>query len=78
MVLRPDETRKLSTREEKEVAALEASIDEMLSDCGPRTFAVSLFPSGKVQDEITRKYEAAGWNVTYHSDWRDGDYLQFG
>ncbi len=76
MAVNPHEAQKLSKTEQKQANAVEASIDDMLQE-GDSTFAVSLFPSDKVCKYIVNKCEASGQNVMYHSDQRDGDYLEF-
>lgn len=61
-----------------DVEALEAKIDRWLADHGDhrRLYDVRGVSPG-VRAEIERRYRAAGWTVTYHSDQRDGDFWEF-
>jgi hypothetical protein len=63
------------------VAVLEREIDDRLTD--PRNHSVTNFfvdivgdTGPRVQNELTRRYEAAGWVVTWHDDQRDGLSIQ--
>ncbi|MDI6738350.1 MAG: hypothetical protein QME12_07615 [Nanoarchaeota archaeon] len=76
MAIGPKEAKALTARDETEVKRLEEKIDAILLE-GGRTFAVELLLNEKVKRQIIDIYTGNGWRVTYHSDQRDGDYLQF-
>lgn len=82
MAITPGEARMLSQEEQAWVERQETSIDAILkTQYSPgRKVVVSRPkpPSQKAFNELIARYTKAGWNVTTHSDQRDGDWLEFG
>ena len=79
MAITPTEARKKAQPNATERKRLEAMIDESIVErmkLGMEaTFATDLFPDSTTQDAIITTYRSKGWDVQYHSDWRDGDYI---
>jgi hypothetical protein len=76
MVITPQQAKALTTVDKDIMKNLEKKIDEALLN-GRTAVDFDEYPGEKVIDAITQIYSRAGWHVTYESDQRDGDYLQF-
>ncbi len=83
MVKTPEDLRKINDNDEKKATRLESVIDECLEHhdamSGAITISTDFFSnySSKVREYVLGKYRAAGWNIKYIDDWRDGDYYEF-
>ena len=82
MVKTPQDLRKINNNDEKKAARLESVIDECLEDSDTReeiTISTALFSNypSKVREYVLGKYRAAGWEIRYINDWRDGNYYEF-
>lgn len=79
-VSKNDVVNNLNEADKHEVAALEGKIDDWLrsqSRNPPYYYNVPYSLSEKVRAEIERRYRAAGWDVQYTSDQRDGNFWRF-
>jgi hypothetical protein len=80
MAITPEKWSELRNKiNEAEVTAFETRIDKELLNAaiGQTTISVTLNAPNPVVREIMRRYTEVGWNVTFHSDQRDGDWLEF-
>jgi hypothetical protein len=81
MTITPQQAMNLSGDERVKIRDLEKKIDKALTrEFGKHSSSVYVsteYMDGRVRAEIERRYWEAGWNVTYESDQRDGDYLRF-
>ena len=79
MTITPQEAMKLQESDREEIAELERKIDESLRNRfeGGSVAINFRYSTRRVREEIERMYGAAGWNVEYVSDQRDGDFFQF-
>ena len=73
---------KLCEKDNEAVKRAEKDIDKALREDFDGTrmiYSADLLGnmSKRARDEIIQKYRTAGWQVTYSSDQRDGDYLTF-
>lgn len=65
------------------LAAAEKKTDKALEERFDWQYSVSISTSitgnlpPPVKEDFLNKYRAAGWDVTYHSDQRDGDFYTF-
>ncbi|MDD5192559.1 MAG: hypothetical protein PHH54_00695 [Candidatus Nanoarchaeia archaeon] len=76
MVITPQEAKALTKADKALLKGLEKRIDQALLE-GENTFDINEYPGEKVVQEITHIYEKAGWEVSYESDQREGNYLSF-
>lgn len=84
MVLKPSDCLDPTEEEDRMYAAAVASIDSHLksnfgrSGTNQVTIGASTFTSNQlVRNKLVRAYEAAGWEVKFQSDQRDGDFYYF-
>ena len=84
MVQTPQQLIAAATPDEKTLQDLEAKIDSALAKqiehtgtAMDLTIASSYFGSTLTKNILTERYEAAGWEVPYQSDQRDGDSYRF-
>ena len=81
MAITPEQASKLNEMDRESVRKLEEDIDKEILDNFPGYERKVTYVTGcisvKVREEIERIYNGAGWRVTYQSDQRDGDYLEF-
>jgi len=82
MAITPDEAYKIDDADKQEITRLTTSIDKYIKDCvrsgRPIWVSGDSFGDDKIiRDAIVSAYQAAGWDVTYQSDQRDGSAYQF-
>jgi hypothetical protein len=81
MAITPDEASRMTEAEATLADDLEDLIDQHLrakyEAKGKIYYHLPPQVSLRVRQEVMRRYEAAGWRVTYECDQRDGDNLGF-
>ena len=84
MAITPQEVQKRTITSKRNLQELERRIDKALvedfQDFGDREIWIdpSFFSEDHgTQDYLVKRYEAAGWNVRYESDQREGDAYVF-
>jgi len=86
MAITPKEALKITEAERDQVKDLESRIDLALKKEFPgysnkATYSLDRDSRGgvskRVRTEIIGRYQSAGWNVSYHSDQREGNWLSF-
>jgi len=81
MTITPEQAIRMTEDEKTTMGQLEREIDKTLRKDFQRGNSLNCtIPSStpiRVREEITRRYEEAGWNVQYHSHQLDGDYIEF-
>ncbi len=80
MAITPTEATRRARPDTAELKRLETMIDEEIVSRMRKveaaiTFDIEIFPDHATRTAIIDSYRTAGWNVTYNSDWRDGDYI---
>lgn len=80
MAIKPSEAGQMSQEDANEIDRIEKLLDEQIARnyIPGRPFNVARLGSNERQDrELKRRYEAAGWSVTYQSDQREGSWWEF-
>ncbi|MFC1698098.1 hypothetical protein ACFL1H_07175 [Nanoarchaeota archaeon] len=82
MVITPQEAEKMTQYEDDFIQNLEEQIDDALKSkfMGSGSVSVNLPSLGGIRrnavDRVMQDYRRAGWNVTYKSDQREGNWLE--
>lgn len=71
----------LTEEQNKEVEALESHIDKRLKTSyvpGGRVIVelTTNYPNERVRLELIRRYREQGWEIFFHSDQRDGSWIE--
>lgn len=76
MITKTEAMAKLDAEDEAAYLAIEAKIDAALRKHDGQT-VVACDVNNRVREKIIADYGAAGWDVKYGDDQRDGAYLRF-
>lgn len=80
MAVKKNETAGYFTEEQAAtVALLEERIDAQIRTNyvgGSVIVNIERYPHAKVQQELIRRYTEAGWTISFHSDQREGEWIE--